>query len=525
MERDRERERGETTVTVIDRVRPIVVAPARVPPRTHRRRSSARVPLTIGVGAFLLSFLGNWIPSLWYDETATVTSATRTWTQLWAEIQHVDAVHALYYSFMHLVFETIGYSPLTLRLPSALAVGVTAAVVVLLARRLASARVALLAGILFGIMSRVTWAGGEGRSYALTAMMAALLTLVLLVATRSPRRRWWVLYAVLALLSILLFAYLAFVIAAHVVSMLLRAGRGRMLRQDVHAFALAVGAVAVVAVPFVVLIHSEKVQVAWLSGVDWDTLRQVYETQWFWGSAIGPALSWVLLALGVVRIVRGRFAELATVVLPAAFAPTLLIVGATALGEHLYSPRYLTMCTPFVAIVMAVGLGSFRRRWVPALVGCALAVFALVHLVTAQRIVEAKSSSSWSEVASGLGAHRARLDDGAPTAMIFGPVLGHPSATSRVIEYAYPAAFANTTDVTLVTPAAQTGTLWETHRSLAVSTARLSDADVAYLVTSVKQDRRPSTLQTLQSLGWHQDGEWHYTGVNVVRYVRDSSGG
>ncbi|HEY4268004.1 MAG TPA: glycosyltransferase family 39 protein [Galbitalea sp.] len=493
--------------------------PARPAPRP-RRSSRSVVATSVGLGAFLVSFIGNWIPSLWYDEVATVTSATRTWSELGAEIHHVDAVHALYYSMMHVVFEVFGYSPLTLRLPSALAVGITAALVVILVSKLGSMRVALLSGIVFAIMPRVTWMGGEGRSYALTAMMAVLLTLALVNALRTSRRRWWVIYGVLAVLSTVLFAYLVFVIAAHVVSVVLRVAQQRVRRPDLIAFVVAVAAAAVIVSPFLALIHSERQQVAWLSSVNWDTLRQVYETQWFWGSAVGPAVSWALLAIGAARMMRARHTELSAFVLPAALVPTVIIVGLSALGEHLYSPRYLAMCTPFVAIVVALGIAWFRRRWVPVAVIAVLAAFALVHQVTAQRIVEAKSSSSWSEVASGLAAHRASLDHDARAAMIFGPVLGHPSATSRVIEYAYPQAFDDTKDLTLATPAAETGALWETHRSLESSTAGTAGIDVAYLITSVKQDRRFSTLATLRSDGWRQAGEWHYTGVNVVRYVR-----
>jgi len=510
-------------MTVVDRAQtttaptPLLATAGKSP---RRRKPRSVTPLVVGAGAFLLSFIGNWIPSLWYDETATVTSATRTWAQLWAEIQHVDAVHALYYSLMHVVFDLVGYSPLTLRLPSAIAVGVTAALVVILVRRLASARVALLAGILFAIMPRVTWMGGEGRSYALTAMMAIILTLVLLTATRTSRRRWWVAYGLLALVSTVLFAYLAFVIAAHVVTIGLRFVQHRVRRPDALAFAITVVAAVILVTPFLALIHSEKGQVAWLPTIDWQTVGQVYQTQWFWGSVAWPLVAWMLLAIGAARMMRARHTELAAFVLPAAFVPTILIVAASALGEHLYSPRYLTMCTPFVAITMALGLAWFRRRWIPVVVTVVLVGFGLVHQVSAQRIVEAKSQTSWSEVAAGLTAHRAQLDDNGGAAIIYGPVLGHPSATSRVIEYAYPSAFANTTDVTLGIPAPETGQLWETHRSLGSSISRMQSDDVAYLVTSTKQDRRPSTLAQLRSLGWHETNQWHYTGVNVVRYVR-----
>ncbi|MCU1513328.1 MAG: hypothetical protein JWO10_418, partial [Microbacteriaceae bacterium] len=151
-------------------------------------RSRATAPAIVGLFGFLISAAGSWIPSVWYDEAATITSASRSWTELWREIQHVDAVHAAYYSLMHVVFWVFGYSPLTLRLPSAVAVGVTAALIVVLVRRLADARTAVIAGILFCMLPRTTWMGGEGRSYAISALLAVVLTLAFVAALRTGGR-------------------------------------------------------------------------------------------------------------------------------------------------------------------------------------------------------------------------------------------------------------------------------------------------------------------------------------------------
>ena len=42
--------------------------------------------LTIGALAVVATAAFSWVPSIWYDEAATVTSATRSWPQLWAEL-------------------------------------------------------------------------------------------------------------------------------------------------------------------------------------------------------------------------------------------------------------------------------------------------------------------------------------------------------------------------------------------------------------------------------------------------------
>ena len=177
-------------------------------------------------------------PSVWYDEAATVVSATRTWGQLWAMIHTVDLVHAAYYAFMHLWFDVFPYSPTSLRVPSALATGVAAGLTVSLTRILVDRRTAVVAGLLFVLLPRVTWMGGEGRSYALSALFAVALTLVLVVAARrtaedghARTRRsitlWWVGYAVLAVVACAFFLYIALLVVGHALTMLVRVLRDR----------------------------------------------------------------------------------------------------------------------------------------------------------------------------------------------------------------------------------------------------------------------------------------------------------
>ncbi|MGC9539271.1 hypothetical protein [Streptomyces sp. UG1] len=68
---------------------------------------------------------------------------------IWRTVQHVDLVHALYYTLMHGLFRLFGGELLTLRLPSVVAESLAAAGVGLLGRRLAGSRVGLLARPLF----------------------------------------------------------------------------------------------------------------------------------------------------------------------------------------------------------------------------------------------------------------------------------------------------------------------------------------------------------------------------------------
>jgi mannosyltransferase len=517
-------------------VRPARVDSGRIPLRTGRLDA-----LLVGLFGTLLTFAWSWQPSLWFDEAATVSATMRSWPELARMLQSIDAVHGLYYAGMHLWLDLVGYSPVTLRLPSAVCVGVAAALTVLLVRSRVSRRAALLAGIVFCLLPRVTWMGAEGRSYALTAVLAVLLTLVFLAAWRrgpAPRRirlLWWTLYGATAFISTVTFIYLAFLVAAHGVTALwtVWAGRrrDRSARSSLLGFMLGAGTAAVLLMPFALSVVRQSGQVSWIAPISWGSWRGVFLTQWFYLNPLFAIAGWTLLAVGLITLilaarnlrsssaaVRRRNPSLLAITLPWLVVPTLGVIGVSVLVSPLYSPRYLTFCAPAVAILIGVGLHALRRRW--------LIVAALVLLVAlaapqfvAQRQPEAKQHSSWSEVADLIARERAGRP-GETAAIIYGPVRQHPTATTRVIAYSYPDAFEGLIDVKLKTPAAQTGDLWETRYPLDEVTHRFVGVDAVWLVTSNKQDWRPSVTEKLGELGYTRVEEWALTGVNVLRYER-----
>ncbi len=515
---------------------PVLAAP--LDPGSHRTAVTGQptesvasrgwtVPAVIGLLATALAVIGSWHVSLWTDEAATITSARRTLPQLWRMLHTIDAVHGLYDAGMHAWVSVVGSSPFALRLPSALAAGVAAAGVVVLARRLAGPGVGVAAGLVFAALPRATWMGIEGRSYAFTATGAVWLTVLLLAAVRRPvpdraldsqpvdgrpadrRPRtaaapWWLGYAVLAAVSVALNVYLALLLAAHALTLLL--DRSVTWRQRWTWLGAAVAGV-LVASPVVLEAAGQTGQLGDTPLGPAQVLRQVVVNQGFLGDTPTPgssgsqslsglstgslwapaavalaAVSWVMVALLLLRrrtVGPGPVGDLARWLVPWLAVPTAVVAGYSLVVSPMYSPRYLTFTAPAVAVLLGaavVRVVAGRSRVVVAVVLLALAA----PVYVSQRGAYAKSGTDWVSVARVVFAH------GAGEAVYFTPRRPPTGPTTtltlRYVAVAYPAAFSGLRDVTLRTTGSADGSLTGTSTTLASSTARLAGAPVVWVL-------------------------------------------
>lgn len=512
---------------------------------TGVRVAVVRTPeLTIAAFGVVVAAAFAWVPSLWYDEAATVTSARRTWPELWAELHSVDAVHGFYYALMHVWFWLVGYTPFTLRFPSALAIGVAAGLVVALGRRLGGRRLGIVAGLVFIALPRVQWAGTEGRSYATITTLAVCLTLVGMTAVRRTRTgrslHWWVAYGVLAVVAVVLNVYLALAVAAHGVSFLWTMWadrRARTTRPLVPGGALLrwaiVSAVVLVAVaPFVAEVVSQSKQVGWLGPIGPRTFPQVFSTAWFGGVELYAAVAWALMVLGSATALiaahrssataRSLFrAQAVRIALPLVVLPTLALLLATAMGKHLYTPKYASLSLPFVALLIALGLTLVRRR---AALAAVLAGALLLSVPTAitVKLPRAKQDSTWAVAASIISSERSAHHD-RDEGVVFGSVYGHPGATADIIRVSYPAAFAGMTDLGVRKDGAASGVLWNQTGDLESNIPnRLADIDTVWFVGGTVKARniQPETARILAQHGFTATEHWKTGTVVLTEYVR-----
>jgi len=497
------------------------------------------IALAAGLVATILCAAFSWVPSLWGDEAASLLSAKRSVGSLFGMLFHVDAVHGVYYLFMHGWIRLAGESPFALRLPSAVAVGAAVAAVTLIAGRRGGARAAVVAGVVACVLPRLTYAGEEARSFAFTAAAAAWLTLLLLwlidgrgrALAPAPRRLAWALYAAGMAVTSYLFLYAVTLLIAHGALLLAtRASRSRL-----RAWAVCAGAVVVSLVPLAVLAFLERSQIAYL-GATPDDPSIWYYFLWF-GMPWVAVAAWALIAIGLWPAWRAWRLHRTFPAVPGARAPSTRLVAATwlflptgflllvNLAYPMYTGRYSTFAAPAAALLIAEGIlvlgrmiGGDPRRTVAATAGATILFAALCAPVyVQQRGPYAKNDSDWAEVSAAMAANAGPGD-----AVVFDE-SARPSQRPRLAMRTYPAGFEGVRDVTLRVPYYR-NTWWPDQAYSVTHAAKLGRFDGVERVWLIELDAdgvpgaQPHDwgLAPLQALGFSETGRRIPTHRSVI---------
>lgn len=455
----------------------------------------AAAPLVGGIAA-IVSAVGAGNPSYWGDEAASVLAAQRPLPILIGMLGHIDAVHGLYYLFLHAWVAAFGSAEAVVRFPSAIAVGAAAAGTVVLARGLFGGSVGITAGLVFALIPQVTRMGAEARSYAFGMAAAVWLTVwfVALVRRRDTTRRSWVLYAVASAAALYLFLYLGMLLVVHAVWMLLQ----RPNRMVVRAWILSLLGALALAAPILVMAIGQRKQIAFLARRDYATLQSVSVGQWF-ASPSFAVLAWILIALAPIGVLVARGVDVRSAVLERRglamivtwlVAPTAILIIGNALVAPMYNLRYVAFCTPAVAVMMALGLRTVARtlagssrtaRRIDGTVASVVGVL-LVAVVAAPSIIEQRGpfgkdgGSDLRQTAQVIETHAAPGD-----AIVFDQSV-KPSRRSRLALDLYPNAFAGLDDVALVTSYRDRPALWDRVAPLSELHRQLSSHTVVWVI-------------------------------------------
>jgi len=487
----------------------------------------------VGLFAVAASAAGSWIPSLWGDEAASLMSATRPLPSLIHMLSYVDAVHGLYYLGLHAWIDVFGPSAFSIRFPSALAVGVCAAAVVWLCGRFGTLRFAVVAGVFAAVLPRLIFAGEEARSYAMTAALAAVLIAILVEIGRRDSRAvgGWIAYAAVLTVGIWLFLYVALMVPAALVIVLLSPA----LRRRWRAWMFSTGIALVLCTPLAWFGFLQRRQIAFLAVRESVTAEVVLKNMWFqewWFTAI----AWALILVAVIAFAReliqmrragaGRWRtpgiRLEVVALSWMTVPMGLLLAVTPFVA-VYTARYGSFSAPAVAIVMALGVRRLarlpRRRLGARLaaVSIAVVVIAAVPVAALQRGPYSKNQSDWNDIAAFISTNAAPgdgivFDDGA-----------RPSQRTRLAKATDPTAFRNVTDLLLRTQFQKSCTWYDQTYGIprAAGMGRFDGVERVWVV-ELKFDGVEDTwgLGQLRSLGYHETRRVDGAGSVILLYER-----
>ncbi|WNY33264.1 hypothetical protein Q9Q99_14040 [Curtobacterium flaccumfaciens] len=177
---------------------------------------------------------------------------------------------------------------------------------------------------------------------------------------------WWLLYAVFAYVSVLVFLWAALIVAAHALTVFLRflfSPKQRWIGLAAAAWTIAILGVAVV--PFVRATIPQSRQIGWLQAPTWHSaIENGWRLQFFDFALVTTTrsfvtavavVSWLLVLVGVAFALRKR-REALVVMLPWLIVPTVALLAASHFYKPVYNARYVTYSAPALAILIAAGI-------------------------------------------------------------------------------------------------------------------------------------------------------------------------
>ncbi|BCL20841.1 membrane protein [Streptomyces tuirus] len=417
---------------------------------------------------------------MWGDESVTFQVAQRTVPQIWRLLHDVDAVHGLYYLFMHAVL-AVHPSEVVLRLPSVCAATATAGLVAALGVRLAGPRVGLGAGVLYAITPMTGHYAQEGRSYALVAAGVAGATLLLVRAVDAAGAQAWWPYGTVVALTCVLHELAVPVLGAHAVTLALL----RVPRRVWSGWGRAAGAAALLVLPLVWVSQGQAAQVAWLVSPGWDRVERLARN--FIPGQAGP----VFFAALLLMTVGLRERRTAAVALPLLLVPPGILMTVSQV-RPLYHDRYVLYALAGASLLVAAGAGRVGRalgrvrfdgrrvrvggRQVRVLLGVTGVLAVTVTLLNQLPVHrQDRSAAHRPDNLAGVSALAVRqMRPGDP--VLFVPSVG------RLAALAYPKGFQRVRDIALRESAPRSGTLWGLEANPVELRRRLASVDRVWVV-------------------------------------------
>ena len=320
-------------------------------------------------------------PSLWRDEVSSVVFAKGSLGDLLTIIgRDRDAVGlanmATYYLLLHF-WLAVGETESRIRLLSVL-FGVASVVpVYFIARRLGGWLAAGLAAAIFALIPYVIHYSQEARGYSLAMLIGGALTWLVLIGVERGRGAWWpwLAYGLIAALGLYVHFFVALVVAAHGLWLL-------VTRQVPGWRGIAAGGIPLLlaAAPIPLIIVQFGGEHGWIPP---------FNLPRFYGAVVELTGSlWLLIGLTALLVVAAVLRRrdprvwllIASVLLPIA------VVAVVSLFKPFFIPRYVIMVLPMLAVLASVALVAVRPVLLRAVLVAAL--FVALVLAAAVRLLE-----------------------------------------------------------------------------------------------------------------------------------------
>lgn len=153
-----------------------------------------------GIFTLVIALIQGIGQSMWFDEGYSIMLAQQPIGDM-IRLTGIDAHPPGYYLYLKGWGTVFGWSELSLRLSSAFVGALAVGAMIAVLRRLFSPRIAVLAVPFLVIAPFMTRYDYEVRMYALVALIGVVATWVLLQATKTQSRYWWLMYMVLVALG------------------------------------------------------------------------------------------------------------------------------------------------------------------------------------------------------------------------------------------------------------------------------------------------------------------------------------
>ncbi len=339
------------------------------------------------------------------DEGATLYSAHLSWTNLWAQSQHVDLVLLPYYVLVHFWLMFSG-SIAWIRALSLFAFFGTTVVIGWTGLRLAGRWCGIVAALLTATSTILVEKSLNARPYELSTFMVVLCAVFLFRWLEDSRIRWIWAFSIVALFAtaMQLFSLLAPVSMLFGVLIV----RPELIAQRLRLLFAPIGLLGAFSLAWIVVCIGEVGQVNWIANETIET-RLLAEIR---GPVVGQFYDFLLIVTAVAAVTKvailwntgrrdavieriGQDREVLALTFGWAVLPTL-ILSIVSFAHPVYSVRYVSASAPGAALLAAfVSVRVFpsvldpaRRRdgatgrkshaWLAGIVGVTAVIFLVV---------------------------------------------------------------------------------------------------------------------------------------------------